>query len=318
MKKSLLSLVFGLCLAFTITSQSAKAAETDSTLVAPALSNDIAIDGTIDAAWDAIPYSQMHNKLTDGATSDADYSVKFKVGWKATDIFILIDVTDNVIATNAAFSLYQQDYTMFFMDLIKDLPDYSDENSFYYRINADNTMLDGRYFSNWAAPEEGVTAATKMRTGGYVVEYAVDVTKFEKSVLNPGDVIGFDIETGDNDNAAVAQRTSQYVWSSTSTGSDWASPLGEVGYITLGDMSTGIRNISNVELKLYPNPANSEIRLSSFASKIELYNLTGSKVLTVNNVAANSPINISGLKGIYLVKATIENGNIVTKKLLIN
>ena len=292
-------------------------AETDSTLLAPNLSSPIVIDGTIDAAWNAIPYSQMHNKLKNGATSDQDYSVKFKVGWNATTINVLIDVTDNIIATNPLFSNYQQDYTMIFMDMIKDSASYKDENSFYYRINADNTLSDGRFFNNWNAPEEGVVAATGLKTGGYIVEYAVDATKFQLSSLNPGQVIGFDIETGDNDNAAVAQRTSQYLWSSTSTGDDWDSPLGQVGYITLGDFATGIRSKSTVEMNMYPNPASSEVRLSRDASKVEIYSITGSKVVNVKDLSANSPINVSGLKGIYMVRATDKSGKTVTKKLLI-
>ncbi len=292
-------------------------AETDSTVMAPNLSSAIVIDGSIDAAWNAIPYSQMHNKLVNGAASDNDYSVKFKVGWNATTINVLIDVTDNIVATNSLFSNYQQDYTMIFMDLIKDSTDYKDENSFFYRINADNTLSDGRFFNNWNAPEEGVVAATSLKTGGYIAEYAVDASKFQLMSLKGGDVIGFNIETGDNDDAALAQRTSQYLWSSTSTGEDWASPIGQVGYITLGDFVTGIKNKSTVEMKMYPNPASSEVRLSSDASNVEIYNITGSKVLTVKEVSANSPINVSGLKGIYMVKATDKSGKIVTKKLLI-
>jgi len=317
MKKRLLSLVLGSCLAFTITTQSAQAAETDSTLVAPALSAAPIIDGTIDAAWAAIPYSQMHNKLTNGATSDNDYSVKFKVGWKGTFVYVLIDVTDNIVATNPLFSNYQQDYTMIFMDLIKDSTEYKDENSFFYRINADNTLSDGRFFNNWNAPEEGVVAATSLKTGGYIVEYAVDASKFQLTSLKGGEVIGFNIETGDNDDAALAQRASQYLWSSTSTGDDWDTPIGQVGYITLGNFVTGIRSKSTVEMKMYPNPASSEVRLSSDASNVEIYSITGSKVLTVKEVSANSPINVSGLKGIYMVKATDKSGKIVTKKLLI-
>ena len=317
MKKRLLSLVLGSCLAFTITTQSAQAAETDSTLVAPVLSATPIIDGTIDAAWAAIPYSQMHNKLTNGATSDQDFSVKFKVGWKGTFVYVLIDVTDNTVATHSLFSNYKQDYTMIFMDMIKDSVDYADENSFFYRINADNTLSDGRFFNNWNAPEEGVVAATGLKTGGYIVEYAVDATKFQLSSLNPGQVIGFDIEVGDNDDAAKKQRTSQYLWSSTSTGDDWDTPLGQVGYITLGDFVTGIRNKSTVEMNMYPNPANSEVRLSRDASNVEIYSITGSKVVTVKEVSANSPINVSGLKGIYMVKATDKSGKTVTKKLLI-
>ncbi len=292
-------------------------AETDSTMMAPGLSAAPVIDGTIDAVWNAIPYTEMHNKLTDGSVSEADYSVKFKMGWKDTNIFVLVDVTDNKVVINPSFAIYKQDYTMIYMDLIKDLPDYSDENSFWYRINADASMVDGRYFNNWSPPEEGVTAVSKAKAGGFIAEYAVDVTKFTLNSLSPGQVIGFNLETGDNDDAAVAQRTSQYVWSKTSTGNDWATPLGEVGYVTLGDMKTAIKSISSDATRIYPNPANSVIHVSTFSSKVEIYNIAGSKVRTITNISANAPISIDGFRGIYFVKATAENGAVTTQKLIV-
>lgn len=75
-------------------------------------------------------------------------------------------------------------------------------------------------------------------------------------------------------------------------------------------------NISN--LKIYPNPANTQVTITSdsFATKtVEIYNILGKKVLSTK--ANNEPINVSNLnKGVYVIKIT-EEDKTASRKLVI-
>lgn len=77
------------------------------------------------------------------------------------------------------------------------------------------------------------------------------------------------------------------------------------------------------EMILYPNPAHDHINIninsaSQFTDKkIEIINMQGSVVYS--GILNNEPVNISNLsKGLYFVKVTCDNNNILVEKLLIN
>lgn len=69
---------------------------------------------------------------------------------------------------------------------------------------------------------------------------------------------------------------------------------------------------------MYPNPVKNELFISSEndIQKVEIYNITGQRILEVNN---SKRINTSSLRnGIYMVKLTSENGGVSVKKLIKN
>ena len=70
------------------------------------------------------------------------------------------------------------------------------------------------------------------------------------------------------------------------------------------EISTAIGNSINKSISLYPNPANNIIYLSGVENEtVEIYNIFGQSVKTVNNYNSNTEINISDLsKGVYLIK----------------
>jgi hypothetical protein len=75
-------------------------------------------------------------------------------------------------------------------------------------------------------------------------------------------------------------------------------------------------NQNNLEVALYPNPANDVVNFeTNFDIKsIEFYNIQGQKVLTSNQ----KQIDISNLtKGLYIVKIQNSNGVIISDKLII-
>lgn len=74
--------------------------------------------------------------------------------------------------------------------------------------------------------------------------------------------------------------------------------------------------IEDVNFSLYPNPVSDVLNITSTSAvaKIAVYNITGQKVLESNG---GSQVNVSQLaSGVYLIKLSDENNNILTKKFI--
>lgn len=95
--------------------------------------------------------------------------------------------------------------------------------------------------------------------------------------------------------------------------------------ITNSDVNTGFAAVQNENgISIYPNPASNEINIAFVSYKgdvlLSLYNVMGqevyNKVIKDNNVAT---IPVSSLSnGIYLVKVSMADGQVVTKKVEVN
>ncbi|WP_452598221.1 T9SS type A sorting domain-containing protein [Pontimicrobium sp. MEBiC01747] len=75
----------------------------------------------------------------------------------------------------------------------------------------------------------------------------------------------------------------------------------------------------NLTFKIYPNPVKDELKITNSGqiSNIDIYNITGQKVLS-NNKLINNILDVSSLNsGIYLLKLEDKKGQVTTKKLIV-
>ena len=99
------------------------------------------------------------------------------------------------------------------------------------------------------------------------------------------------------------------VWMLPTMGADAAAGTLYVDDIVFGDaeLSTGIntKKVSlDSNLKIYPNPARTHIRIGVDAATITIFNTVGQKVLSTTNYVKETPINVEELNsGIYFIKA---------------
>jgi glycosidase len=85
------------------------------------------------------------------------------------------------------------------------------------------------------------------------------------------------------------------------------------------DYSTGIEDVVDEELIVYPNPVIDLLHLDNLkqVKRINLYSLTGKIILYKNNPDSNEIINLSHLsQGIYLIVFHLEDGSKLTKKVV--
>ena len=90
--------------------------------------------------------------------------------------------------------------------------------------------------------------------------------------------------------------------------------------VWIGADTAGLDNESLVTFNMYPNPANDVLNISSQSTinKVEIFNVLGQKVITIQVDDLSAEINVSNLNaGIYLIKYEINNST-STKKFVKN
>ena len=90
--------------------------------------------------------------------------------------------------------------------------------------------------------------------------------------------------------------------------------------VWIGAKTAGVEDESSVTLKMYPNPANDVLTLSTqnTVNTVEIFNVLGKKVITMQVEDTSAEINVSNLNaGIYLIRYQINNST-STKKFVKN
>jgi nitrogen fixation protein FixH len=106
------------------------------------------------------------------------------------------------------------------------------------------------------------------------------------------------------------------IWILPTNGGDAAGDL-YFDDVVIGEASgsTGINKVSvPSNLKIYPNPARTHIRIGVDAASIAIFNSVGQKVLSTTNYVKETPINVEELNsGIYFIKADSNTQKLIIK-----
>ncbi len=86
----------------------------------------------------------------------------------------------------------------------------------------------------------------------------------------------------------------------------------------LPDETLSVNDVERNLVNLYPNPAQNKFAINTNANNVEVYNITGKKVLEYNgNFSANHPFDVSNLTtGMYLVKVKNDDFTSTTKLII--
>ena len=98
----------------------------------------------------------------------------------------------------------------------------------------------------------------------------------------------------------------------SSNNSNWIGPLSST-------TTNIINNLGSENVSVYPNPNNKifKIQTTKNIMKIEILDLLGTKIRTIGLNTNLAEINISkNPSGVYFLKISLENGNIITKKIV--
>lgn len=280
----------------------------------------------------------------------SDLSAQMLVAHDLKYFYIFIEVMDDIDGVQAD-TRWKSDNVEFFFnpDLGNDLPfNGTDKNytgsdgitdAIQHGIARDTTINQGMLLSpNWVTRYWDYKFMVNNQTTGYTVEVKVPLDSVFTDHTNIADWVpdghslglpikeglqfGFEVMITDYDNTAQTadagnvNRDGHLCWSNSS-GNDLAyMNTGLFGTITLGSKTSSIENRLFENKLVLQNPVYDMIRLKgeNRIRKIELFNITGTEVLSLDK--PTSEINISNLeRGIYLLKAYGRKGQITIEKI---
>jgi len=172
------------------------------------------IDGSIDALWNG--YSSFTiGKLSQGSIGGAsDLSATFKVTRDATNLYLLVNVTDDVLRNDGAAN-WQDDGLELFIDMGNTKSSSYGSNDFAYNFVYNNSTV----YENQHNATAGVTFAQGTKAGGYILEIRIPWSTLGGTPA-AGSFIGLDLGIDDND---TGTRDAKIDWNDA-TDNAWQNP----------------------------------------------------------------------------------------------
>ena len=177
------------------------------------------LDGAIDGIWGAAPVYDIQNVTLGTAVPAADLTARYKILWDDTNLYLLVDVTDDVRTNDSGTTWYADDTVEVFIDGDNSRgASYDGLNDFQLAVRwNDGTIVAG---SNSAAAPTGAQASIANSAAGYVMEMRLPLTQIG---VNPaaGTHFGLDVQVNDDDDGG--DRDTKMAWNSTNDDT-WMSP----------------------------------------------------------------------------------------------
>jgi hypothetical protein len=217
------------------------------------------IDGVIESGWNNYKSYSLNLVSQGTVSSSADLSAYFKVKRDATNLYILVDVTDDILRNDGAAN-WQKDGVELYIDMGND------------KTGAYQTNNDYQYSFVWniSTPKPGMTFAQTTKAGnlGYILEIQLPWATLSGAQAD-GTFIGLDIHVEDNDSGT---RNGKKAWNDA-TDNAWQS-TSVLGTFQIAGCSIPLSTsapilFSEEGISFYPNPF-----LSSGNLKLNTDNMT--------------------------------------------
>ncbi len=174
------------------------------------------IDGTIDGLWGGYAAFPL-TKLSQGSISGpADLSATFQMTWNASNLFILVNVTDDILRNNGG-SNWQKDALELLIDIGNNKSTTYGTSDFQYNF----VYNDLTVYETQNNATSGVTFKQGAKTGGYIMEISIPWSTLGGAPA-AGSFMGFELGVDDNDNAGTT-RDAKIAWSDA-TDNAWQNP----------------------------------------------------------------------------------------------
>ncbi len=218
------------------------------------------IDGTIDALWNSVDFRELRN--TTSGVMDGTFAAEFKAVWDATNLYLLVEIQDDVLKNDnkpSGFAQDQNDFIDLYLDTDMKFPytaakdngswwNFYDLNDFQVQFLRDAEFLNiGTQNPNQTvdAAASGITYAQAEVTGGWLLEVSIPWANMDPNLVPAHDTpIGLEVMVGDADTDTV--RNGRNAWFMTEDLA-WQQPLmwGTVILSDGGDITSKVLSLAN-------------------------------------------------------------------------
>jgi hypothetical protein len=196
------------------------------------------IDGTIDALWSSVDFRDINN--TTSGDMDDTFNAEFKAVWDATNLYLLVEVQDDILKNDnrpSGFAQDQNDYIDIYLDTDMKFPhtttqsngswwNYYDTTDFQIQFLRDSAFLNigGQNSKNDVdSAASGITFAQSEITGGWLLEMSIPWANMDPNMVPAHDLpIGLEVMVGDAD--LDTNRNGRNAWFMTDDLA-WQQPL---------------------------------------------------------------------------------------------
>lgn len=157
-----------------------------------ASSSAIVIDGVEESIWDEHISEDLSKIVQGDITGDDDLSAYYKITYDTNYLYLLVDVTDDVLMNDGGFN-WQNDALEVFIDLGNDKSSGygTDDYAYTFAVN-DATVYEAN------DKIAGVTFVQGAKVGGYIMEIGIPWSTIGQ-IPTSGTQIGLDIHVNDDD-----------------------------------------------------------------------------------------------------------------------
>ena len=161
-------------------------------------SNAPTIDGTIDASWSNYPAMPLTKVLPLGTVSGAaDLSATFRTMRDATHLYILVEVTDDILIHDGT-AAWEDDGVEIMIDMGNKKNGTYGATDYQFNFGYNSTVITEYYHGTTG----GITFAQGAKTGGYIMEISIPWATLG-TAPNDGDQVGFEVQVNDDDDGGT-------------------------------------------------------------------------------------------------------------------
>jgi hypothetical protein len=289
----------------------------------------VVVDGSdADACWAEAewkPISQVWIPYN-ASMAAGDFEGRYKVAWDSAYLYLLVEVTDDVLSDDHADPLqnwWDDDCVELFIDENRSKGVHeTNNNAFAYHVSIFYDAID--MSSSGAGVNYKQNLQVVMDTIAdhvYLWEFAVKMYSASFSLSNPeasrvwlshNKLMGFTIAYCDNDNTTSRENFIGSMYMTSATANDNYKTANYFGSMLLVDQTQGSSSVPTKQttdrfFTVSPNPAGSHIRIeqrnpSSSGIAVELLTASGKLVKSLSLKSSNNEISTTGLpSGVYFV-----------------
>jgi endo-1,4-beta-D-glucanase Y len=266
------------------------------------------IDGEVDELWNdpLIQPITATKTLVGTIANSSDLSGTAKIMWDNTNVYVLAVVTDN-IKTNDSPNSYEDDAVEFYFDINNDKATTYGANDVQYSFGWNDGTVVGTLPSGRSSA--GIVYTSVSTATGYIIEASIPWTTLQGTPAKDQS-IGIDFMINDDDDGSG--RDKKLSWNAGEDNA-WQDPSLFGTAVLAERIITGIGKNNQLNIDIYPNPAEEFIQVQGLQGNFE-YSILDYSGRLLQQGRSEGQVDISNLKsGVYALMVQYEERNSVVK-----
>ncbi len=177
------------------------------------------IDGNVETTWSFANRQAIATVVVGSVANDSDLSGSFRILWDASNLYVLVQVTDDAQRNDSGTQTWNDDSVEIYIDANNEKPSVYGSDDYQYRFTWTGTSLGVEEIKHGAT--SGVIASRVATANGYTMEVKLPWNTLAQSSVMVGSLLGLDVHINDDDDGG--SRDGKKSWFN-SVDTSWFNP----------------------------------------------------------------------------------------------